>query len=194
MYLREVFFCMGNKGGKIFMKVKCPRCRKGGTLRLKQKGKNSVIVYHYDSKQYRESGGSGTVSHHIGSLKDSSIEMLGRYLKYDKWQSEFKNFDTALKNLKDESISESDIQKLNTDNTLSKFSAILYELKKIKKIEESKKKKLRDERLEWCIKCPSCKDKISLHAKFTRVLNSQIDDIHNRPRTHIYYKSVKADN
>ncbi len=178
-------------GGKTEPRVKCPRCRKHGILRLKQKGKNAVIVYHYDKKRY-EKGTNGTKSCYIGSIGISTYKIYGKFFPGKDRYNEYDYFTKVWEKLKRGFQSEDKVKDVeSTSEVLEKFAAILNELRKIKGIEE-KSKKVKGQKIWWSIRCPKCRTGIQLHAMFHGVDRRKPIGLDTVPSEHIHYRKIDA--
>ena len=178
-------------GGNIQSRVKCPRCRKQGILRLKQKGKKALVVYHYDKKRYHK-GTSGTKSCYIGSMGVSTYKIYEKFFSGKDWFDEYDYFIKIWKNLKNKFQSKVRIKDIEfTSEGLEKFASILHELRKIKGIQE-KSKKVKGQRLWWSIRCPKYRIGIQLHATFQGVDRRKPINLDEVPGTHIHYGKIDA--
>ena len=176
---------------KTQFKVRCPRCRKDGMLRLKQRGGNTVIVYHYDKKTYQR-GTKGTKSCYIGSLNSRTNKIYQKYYADEQRYEIFDYFEKAWSKLKTEIRTKGRIKEIQTDSEgLEKFAEILNELRKIR-LNEEKFGKVKGQRLEWSIRCPKCRTGIDLHATFQGVDRRKPINLWNTPGTRIHYRAVDA--
>jgi len=177
--------------GNNSKQIRCPRCKKLGTLRLRQPKKNTVITYHYNKQKYKN-GGSGTSSCYIGSLSKSAESILLKYSKevFDKNSSleiEEEKFKDTYKKLKKKFENHSSKSVL-LNAELTKFAQILDEIRRIRitlHMEHNTKKITK----EWGIECPECKTRIEMRATFNGVTQSG-DFLFDRPRTKLYYHKV----
>jgi len=174
-------------GGKV-SKVKCPRCRKLGVLRQKQKGKNALIVYHYDKEKYQK-GTSGTKPCYIGSMNIPTFKIFEKYFSAEDrgGGEEFRHFIktwTSLKNELENEITIKDIEP--TSEGLEKFTAILNELRKIRQI-ETKINRVKSKKLNWTIDCPDCETKIAVHATFYGLDKKKPVNLWTVPGTRLHY-------
>jgi hypothetical protein len=183
---------VGKLDGKNKFNIKCPRCRKNGILRLKEKGRNSLIIYHYDHKKYWN-GTSGTKTCYIGSMKTSAHKIFHKYF-WDKENEEFKYFNKMWNKIQDNIQKDLALPQIEPNNEmLEKFASILNEIRKIKSMEE-KSKKVKGQRLWWSIKCPKCRIGIQMHATFWGVDRKRPVGIYSIPSTHLHYKTVDTPN
>ena len=162
-------------------KVKCPRCKKIGTLRQKQKGQNTLIVSHYNRERYQK-GSSGTKPCYIGSMNTATFKIFEKYFPRGFGNEEFREFDKAWHSLKNELKNEITIKDIEpTSEGLEKFTAILNELRKIKQI-ENKIKRIKSKKISWTIPCHKCKTENNVHATF--------HGLDMKKRIHIYFDKI----
>ena len=178
---------MGNIGGKSRIRVKCPRCKKMGSLRCKQRGSNAIIAYHYDPVKYK-AGTKGTKSCYIGSITTPYYKTYEKY--FEDSHGDFDDFTNAWNTLKKSIQRNSKIIDIKpSSDALEMFAAILNELRKIRIIEQ-KDKMVKGQKISWSIRCPGCRSGIQLHAAFYGVSRKKTARLWNTPQTRIYYSKV----
>jgi hypothetical protein len=152
-------------GRKPINRVRCPRCKKIGTLRIK--GRHSVIVSHYDKEKARSGRGKGMRSHYIGSLR-FDIDKILRPFEGQMPDIYFSYFKVALARLKKNYNPPKKENKLVNDGDASIFLIFLDQLRKIKDHQRIETK-LHDRRLHWYARCKSCHQPYHLYATFRGV-------------------------
>ena len=160
-------------------------------LRLKQSGRNAVIVYHYDKKKYQR-GTKGTKSCYIGSINANTYKIYHKYY-VDKHRYElFDYFDKIWTELRQEIHNKGRIKEVEHNSEgLEKFAQILNELRK-NRLNEEKFGKVKGQKIAWSIRCPKCRTGIDLHATFHGVDRRKPIKLWDIPRTRIHYRAVDA--
>lgn len=147
-------------------RVRCPRCNKVGTLRLKQP--HSIVVSHYDPVKARQGRGKGMRHHYIGSRWSSPDRILEKY--QDRLSEPyFVALKVVLKRLMASLVTkQSDYKVIEYDDQLSKVLLALNELRQIRRSEG-----VIDRRLQWSIRCPTCKQPHRMYAIFKGIRENE---------------------
>jgi len=160
--------------GTKYRHVKCPRCKKIGVLRPKDKRLNKLYVLHYDPEKYKKTG-NGKRWHYLGDLNKQNQKWLEALIEdnldHKLWHKYFvfssikellpvdeeektEFWDTVM-NLRKKSKG---LQSKDTSYDLTLFAELINELRKIRKAMEVESKII-DKEVTWNdgINCPNCK-------------------------------------
>jgi len=173
---RTIFLGVGKLVRKSKIKIDCPRCGKLGTLRLKDKKYNKLVVYHYNRKKYLNNEKSDSTLCYIGSLSKVTESILWDAWKKSnpkKFRSELdkRQIKKILQNLKNIVKSESNKKASVINFDLTEIASLLYGTSQINKY---LKQKYDYRRLLWDIHCPHCNRGIIIGAWFSGVLQRKI--------------------
>lgn len=152
----------------------CPKCKKSGTLRRKEKGKNRLICYHYDKERYQKNESPDTPCY-LGTLNQELKNAI-----INSWMEKKSN--TSLENEKDlkrigeildkfeiteGEYEEFDFEKVETrmllNNVVQEIADMTNEFRKSNQFKSSYRK------YAWDIHCPSCREKYIITANFVGV-------------------------
>jgi len=171
--------------------VMCPRCRKLGSLRLKDKRYNSLVVYHYDNQKYQHAG-KGDKTCYIGRISKLSRDPKTKATAIERAKIKSLKFTDQISHLFEENntdllqntvekqafidnlvtfeqrIRKQKSEKFTIDQNLTYFTSILNELRRIRK-NLGKKRKIIERKLEWNIPCIYCKKEMRIGALFRGV-------------------------
>lgn len=134
-------------------KIKCPKCKWMGVLRLREKNGNALIMSHYDPRLYKTNK-KGTRSCYIGSCRRSTRELFLKYTEFDSNSKEYADFANQLRKIR-KSLNEKNNSVLPSEN-VQETIAILHNIVKIRTIEKRKADEI-EKGFTWDnIKCLDC--------------------------------------
>jgi len=146
-------------------KIKCPKCKRMGTLRLREKNSNTLIMSHYDSHLYKKSTKKGTRSCYIGSYRKNVREFFSKYPDFEINSVEYSDFAKQLGKIK-KSLKEKNESKLPSQEVQETIITILHNLTKIRSLEQRKAEEV-EKGFTWenihCLKCGASHN-IKVHA------------------------------
>ena len=137
-------------------KIKCPKCKRIGTLRLREKGKNALVISHYDPNLYKNNKNKGTRSCYIGSSRRSTRELFLKYTQYDKHSGEFIEFEKQIGKIRSSLLNKTNAKQPSFTTEQETMIGILHNLVKIHTFEKRMLKEAK-EGLVWSdVKCRVC--------------------------------------
>lgn len=155
-------------------KIKCPKCKKQGTLRLRERNSNALIMSHYDPHLYKTSKKKGTRSCYIGSIRKGTRELFLKYTEFDSNSKEYAEFIIQLRKIKEAIANKTEPPFKNTQETTI---AILHNLIKLRTIEKQKADEITKGSTWENIKCRNCDaaHSIKVYAKKRRLVRKYGD-------------------
>jgi len=163
--------------------VKCPRCGKRGTLRLKQKNRRTVVVYHYDKTAYKQFKTSGTKFCYVGSI-DSFAKSFLSEIQDEKG----KTISDLDQNWLKETMDRFQKELQNTDNNnmilnkdMTRFAEFLNEARKIRNMLK-KETKIQKHSIQY-IQCGNCRHPIDLKEYKGVEINNRFYVLHKKYNT-----------
>jgi hypothetical protein len=162
-------------GRKPLNRVRCPRCKLIGTLRLKQG--YSIVVSHYDRSKAKSGRGKGMKHHYIGSLR-YDIDKIVKPYQDQLSETNFSWFKVTLRRLKDR-FTEKVPSKIAGEYEVSKFIELMNELRILRK---GNNIKIEKQWLQWYAHCDKCQQPFLMYATFTGVQSKQ--------RVYLHYLAV----
>ena len=142
-----------------------------GTLRLREKGKNVLVMSHYDHNLYKKNKNKGTRSCYIGSCRRPTRELFLKYTTYDKQSPEYIAFEQEvgkIRNLLRNTPKQKEIHLTAEQKTMME---ILYNLVKLRTLEKRMFQEAKNGIRLTDIKCKVCNTShtIKLFARKRRV-------------------------
>lgn len=137
-------------------KIKCPKCKRMGTLRLREKGKNALVMSHYDHNLYKKNKNKGTRSCYIGSCRRPTRELFLKYTIYDKQSPEYIAFEQEIGKIRNLLLNTPKQGEIHLATEQETMVGILYNLVKLHTFEKRMFQEAKDG-IEWTgIKCKVC--------------------------------------
>ena len=137
-------------------KIKCSKCKRMGTLRLREKGKNALVMSHYDHNLYKKNKNKGTRSCYIGSCRRPTRELFLKYTIYDKQSPEFIAFEREIGKIRKSLLNTPKQGEIQFTTEQETMVGILCNLVKLHTFEKRMFQKAKGG-IEWTgIKCKVC--------------------------------------